>query len=247
MPLLWSTCRRYRLSQEDEADVVQRVWLLFFFQAEDGIRPPLVTGVQTCALPISADLASELFGAVELVKALPGASADPVAVIGLGLGGALALYLASRHPGAPARSRPPCAGPESTPRSSCTRAPSTGSSTPRARTATTEPPPSCPGGEPCASCGNAPAPPVRPAASPPDRAPVCASAPPLVGWTPMTLLHVPVVSRLGHQALGVEPSHRAPGQGHRGPGLVVEPGPVLHAGPVTLDHRRPEPDVIDPP
>src|SRR5438105_6902258 len=26
----------------------------FFFQAEDGIRYPLVTGVQTCALPISA-------------------------------------------------------------------------------------------------------------------------------------------------------------------------------------------------
>src|SRR5207247_6194606 len=31
------------------------VWLLFifFFQAEDGIRDPLVTGVQTSALPIS--------------------------------------------------------------------------------------------------------------------------------------------------------------------------------------------------
>src|SRR5438105_13004209 len=28
--------------------------LFFFFQAEDGIRDPLVTGVQTCALPISA-------------------------------------------------------------------------------------------------------------------------------------------------------------------------------------------------
>src|SRR5207247_5548317 len=28
--------------------------LSFFFQAEDGIRDPLVTGVQTCALPISA-------------------------------------------------------------------------------------------------------------------------------------------------------------------------------------------------
>src|SRR5207247_4462210 len=28
-------------------------WLCFFFQAEDGIRDPLVTGVQTCALPIS--------------------------------------------------------------------------------------------------------------------------------------------------------------------------------------------------
>src|SRR5207247_3945621 len=28
----------------------------FFFQAEDGIRDPLVTGVQTCALPIFAEL-----------------------------------------------------------------------------------------------------------------------------------------------------------------------------------------------
>src|SRR5258708_31589061 len=27
--------------------------VLFFFQAEDGIRDDLVTGVQTCALPIS--------------------------------------------------------------------------------------------------------------------------------------------------------------------------------------------------
>src|SRR5207247_4159911 len=27
----------------------------FFFQAEDGIRDPLVTGVQTCALPILVD------------------------------------------------------------------------------------------------------------------------------------------------------------------------------------------------
>src|SRR5690606_39838186 len=30
--------------------------LLFFFQAEDGIRDFHVTGVQTCALPISANL-----------------------------------------------------------------------------------------------------------------------------------------------------------------------------------------------
>ena len=28
---------------------------VFFFQAEDGIRDRLVTGVQTCALPISND------------------------------------------------------------------------------------------------------------------------------------------------------------------------------------------------
>src|SRR5215216_463549 len=31
----------------------------FFFQAEDGIRCDLVTGVQTCALPISCDLRLE--------------------------------------------------------------------------------------------------------------------------------------------------------------------------------------------
>ena len=37
---------------------VNKVWsgicddLIFFFQAEDGIRDRLVTGVQTCALPI---------------------------------------------------------------------------------------------------------------------------------------------------------------------------------------------------
>src|SRR5256885_3870002 len=30
---------------------------IFFFQAEDGIRDYKVTGVQTCALPISSDLA----------------------------------------------------------------------------------------------------------------------------------------------------------------------------------------------
>src|SRR2546421_8028493 len=29
-------------------------WCGFFFQAEDGIRDLIVTGVQTCALPISA-------------------------------------------------------------------------------------------------------------------------------------------------------------------------------------------------
>src|SRR5207244_6458845 len=32
------------------------VLLCFFFQAEDGIRDDLVTGVQTCALPISLEV-----------------------------------------------------------------------------------------------------------------------------------------------------------------------------------------------
>src|SRR2546425_11587096 len=36
--------------------MVTRVYLFFFFfQAEDGIRDKLVTGVQTCALPIWVD------------------------------------------------------------------------------------------------------------------------------------------------------------------------------------------------
>src|SRR2546421_6961999 len=34
------------------------VMLIFFFQAEDGIRDLIVTGVQTCALPISSELQS---------------------------------------------------------------------------------------------------------------------------------------------------------------------------------------------
>src|SRR5438309_8296524 len=34
--------------------VVYLVLIYFFFQAEDGIRDGTVTGVQTCALPISA-------------------------------------------------------------------------------------------------------------------------------------------------------------------------------------------------
>src|SRR5258708_28382985 len=35
---------------------VYGLYVFFFFQAEDGIRDDLVTGVQTCALPISVDL-----------------------------------------------------------------------------------------------------------------------------------------------------------------------------------------------
>src|SRR2546425_12805279 len=33
--------------------IIILVFFFFFFQAEDGIRDKLVTGVQTCALPIS--------------------------------------------------------------------------------------------------------------------------------------------------------------------------------------------------
>src|SRR2546426_11174437 len=36
---------------------VSVLFIIFFFQAEDGIRDYKVTGVQTCALPISPELA----------------------------------------------------------------------------------------------------------------------------------------------------------------------------------------------
>src|SRR5258708_29093966 len=45
------------------------VVFFFFFQAEDGIRDDLVTGVQTCALPISEGNASQLVGIVTLLGA----------------------------------------------------------------------------------------------------------------------------------------------------------------------------------
>src|SRR3989441_12443227 len=42
----------------------------FFFQAEDGIRDKLVTGVQTCALPISRDRLLEKFDRQFLARAI---------------------------------------------------------------------------------------------------------------------------------------------------------------------------------
>src|SRR5947208_6823560 len=47
----------------DSSCVFSNVFIsfFFFFQAEDGIRDDLVTGVQTCALPISQHPRSDLF------------------------------------------------------------------------------------------------------------------------------------------------------------------------------------------
>ena len=39
-------------SGEKRGERVDSVIMVFFFQAEDGIRDHCVTGVQTCALPI---------------------------------------------------------------------------------------------------------------------------------------------------------------------------------------------------
>src|SRR3712207_726620 len=47
-----------REGQLRRLDLEGRLLIGFFFQAEDGIRDIGVTGVQTCALPISSDLAA---------------------------------------------------------------------------------------------------------------------------------------------------------------------------------------------
>src|SRR6266516_7657532 len=44
------------------------LFFFFFFQAEDGIRDRTVTGVQTCALPISLRGVSKAFGAVQALR-----------------------------------------------------------------------------------------------------------------------------------------------------------------------------------
>src|SRR6266404_6463991 len=43
---------------------------IFFFQAEDGIRDKLVTGVQTCALPILAQAVAEQGSTNDLLERL---------------------------------------------------------------------------------------------------------------------------------------------------------------------------------
>src|SRR5256885_12789112 len=54
-------------SRDDTLPKVLRLRWLFFFQAEDGIRDYKVTGVQTCALPISPQ-AGEVRNAVEAAE-----------------------------------------------------------------------------------------------------------------------------------------------------------------------------------
>src|SRR5207249_8381164 len=46
-------CHLFKLRDVDLAEMMHTLLNLFFFQAEDGIRDRNVTGVQTCALPIS--------------------------------------------------------------------------------------------------------------------------------------------------------------------------------------------------
>src|SRR3989441_1701203 len=52
--------------------------LFFFFQAEDGIRYKLVTGVQTCALPISTHLKDSVAAGNDRRYVLTGTGDVPV-------------------------------------------------------------------------------------------------------------------------------------------------------------------------
>src|SRR2546421_2682383 len=53
---------------------VQRICIFFFFQAEDGIRDLIVTGVQTCALPI--DRKSTRLTPVTIRSRMPSSACD---------------------------------------------------------------------------------------------------------------------------------------------------------------------------
>src|SRR2546430_10849687 len=69
----------------DHVHYIMFLLFFFFFQAEDGIRDLTVTGVQTCALPISIEtarpFAAEYDALAALAKARPdiAAAAAPLA------------------------------------------------------------------------------------------------------------------------------------------------------------------------
>src|SRR5207249_8018871 len=53
---IWNSSVRDHLQRICDVGHIAALSSFFFFQAEDGIRDRNVTGVQTCALPISATL-----------------------------------------------------------------------------------------------------------------------------------------------------------------------------------------------
>src|SRR2546429_6601386 len=76
---------------------------IFFFQAEDGIRDVAVTGVQTCALPISPGRSGILHGRLDLRPVALAVSAPP----GARLPDRLRLACPASHgPGGRARDPP---------------------------------------------------------------------------------------------------------------------------------------------
>src|SRR5260370_15581723 len=85
-----------KLNRSRKARVSYRVQLFFFFQAEDGIRDSSVTGVQTCALPISlAAHPARLLGPLRVVGP-PAAAREAVPVGGQGAQRGLLLQALGR-------------------------------------------------------------------------------------------------------------------------------------------------------
>src|SRR2546429_2641137 len=57
------------------------MFFFFFFQAEDGIRDVAVTGVQTCALPISEPQPSSLFSFLLIFSSGPGGACSQFRIL----------------------------------------------------------------------------------------------------------------------------------------------------------------------
>src|SRR5207245_4021927 len=70
-----------------------KLFFLFFFQAEDGIRDATVTGVQTCALPICARRGAARRGAGTPCRALlQGAMSTRIGIVGMPNAGKSSLF-----------------------------------------------------------------------------------------------------------------------------------------------------------
>src|SRR2546428_14168730 len=73
--------------------------MIFFFQAEDGIRDLIVTGVQTCALPIynkgvgkMSAVVQDLRRAIVLFKNAPAFACVGIVTLALGIGVNTAIF-----------------------------------------------------------------------------------------------------------------------------------------------------------
>src|SRR5438876_6798997 len=74
----------------------------FFFQAEDGIRDGRVTGVQTCALPISVGTASaapneKATGTLEVPAGVDAATSIPIVVVNGAKPGKILALVSGAH------------------------------------------------------------------------------------------------------------------------------------------------------
>src|SRR2546429_2722030 len=65
--------------------VITLFFFFFFFQAEDGIRDVAVTGVQTCALPISLDKLFNSNAFLGLLDLFSGGGLSTFSIIAMGV------------------------------------------------------------------------------------------------------------------------------------------------------------------